>query len=137
MNDEKLNTIEQVKQFLEGSEALKFGGVSIEERYQWIETVLVRFKYSQLKRGEKGVIRRYIEKVSGYSRAQVCRLIRHYNQQGRLMKAQQKRRRFPKKYTLADVALLARTDELHEYLSGQLGVCPSKFYANLLSHTKC
>jgi len=118
MNDEKFNTIEQVKQFLEGSEALEFGGVSIEERYQWIETVLVRFKYSQLKRVEKGVIRRYIEKVSGYSRAQVCRLIRHYNQQGRLRKAQQKRRRFPKKYTLADVALLARTDELHEYLSG-------------------
>ena len=28
MNDEKLNTVEQVKQFLEGSEALKFGGIS-------------------------------------------------------------------------------------------------------------
>ena len=60
MNDEKLNTVEQVKQFLEGSEALKFGGISLEERYRWIETVLVRFKYSQLRRDEKGVIRRYI-----------------------------------------------------------------------------
>ena len=45
MNDEELRTIEQVKQFLAGSEALTFGGVSIEERYRWIETVLVRFKY--------------------------------------------------------------------------------------------
>ncbi len=53
MNDEELQTIEQVKQFLEGSEALKFGGVSIEERYWWIENVLARFKYSQL-RGMKG-----------------------------------------------------------------------------------
>ena len=87
MNDEKLNTIEQVKQFLEGSEALKFGGVSIEERYQWIEAVLVRFKYSRLRRVEKGVLRRYIEKVSGYSRAQVCRLIRQCNQRGRLGRA--------------------------------------------------
>ncbi len=118
MNDEGLQTIEQVKHFLEGSEALKFGGVSIEERYQWIETVLVRFKYPQLRRVEKGVIRRYIEKVSGYSRAQVCRLIGQYNQQGRLRKAHCKRHRFTSRYTLADIALLARTDELHDYLSG-------------------
>ena len=118
MNDEKLNTVEQVKQFLEGSDALEFEGVSIGERYRWIETVLVRFKYAQLKRVEKGVIRLYIEKVSGYSRAQVTRLIRCYKQQGRLRKTQQKRHRFPTKYTLADIALLARTDELHDYLSG-------------------
>jgi len=118
MNDEKLNTVEQVKQFLEGSEALKFGGISIEERYRWVETVLVRFKYSQLRRDEKGVIRRYIEKVSGYCRAQVSRLISQYNQRGRLRKTHCKRHRFTKRYTLTDIALLARTDELHDYLSG-------------------
>ena len=118
MNDERLQTIEQIKQFLAGSEALDFGGVSVEERYQWIETVLVRFKYYRLKRAEKGVIRRYIEKVSGYSRAQVSRLIREYRKRGQLKKAQYQRHRFPRSYTPADIALLARTDELHDYLSG-------------------
>jgi transposase InsO family protein len=118
MNDERLQTIEQVRQFLAGSEALNFGGVSVEERYQWIQAVLVRFKYCQLKRAEKGVIRRYIEKVSGYYRAQVSRLIREYNQKGQLRKAQYRRHRFPRSYTTADIALLARTDELHDYLSG-------------------
>lgn len=48
MNDERLHTIEQVKQFLAGSEALVFRGASIEERYQWIEAVLVRFRYSPI-----------------------------------------------------------------------------------------
>jgi len=43
MNDEKLTTIEQVKQFLLGSEALRFEGVLKEERYYWIELMLVRF----------------------------------------------------------------------------------------------
>jgi transposase InsO family protein len=118
MNDDELRTIEQVKQFLAGSEILEFEGVSIEERYRWIERVLVRFTYSRLNRGEKGVIRRYIEKVSGYSRAQVCRLIRQFKQEGRLRKADCNRHRFPGKYTLADIALLARTDEVHDYLSG-------------------
>jgi len=118
MNDERLQTMEQVKQFLEGSEALDFGGVSVEERYQWIETVLVRFKYFRLKKAEKGLIRRYIEKVSGYSPAQLSRLIQGYHQRGQLRKAQYRRHRFPSSYTTADIALLARTDELHDYLSG-------------------
>ncbi len=118
MNDERLQTIEQVKQFLEGSEALEFRGVSVEERYQWIETVLVRFSYYGLKKAEKGVIRRYIEKVSGYSRSQVSRLIGKYNRRGGLRKAQYRRHRFPARYTTADIALLARTDELHGYPSG-------------------
>jgi transposase InsO family protein len=35
-----------------------------------------------------------------------------------LRKTNCKRHRFPVKYTLADIALLAKTDELHDYLSG-------------------
>ena len=75
MNDDMLQTIEQVKGFLSGSEGVEFEGVSVEERYRWIEGVLRRFQYYRLKRAEKGVIRAYIEKVAGYSRAQVSRLI--------------------------------------------------------------
>ena len=118
MNDEKLTTIEQVKRFLNGSETLTFEGVSIEEKYRWIESVLARFRYHRLNRAEKGVIRQYLQKVSGYSRAQVCRLIRQYYQHGRLEKADCNRRRFPVKYTQTDIALLAKTDELHDHLSG-------------------
>ena len=54
MNDERLTTIEQVKQFLNGSKTLRFEGVSIEERCRWIESVVVRFTYHRLNRAEKG-----------------------------------------------------------------------------------
>ena len=118
MNDDMLQTIEQVKEFLAGSEGVKFEGVSVEERYRWIEGVLRRFQYYRLKRAEKGVIRAYIEKVAGYSRAQVSRLIGEYKRRGCLRKAQYRRHRFPRRYTPADIAMLARTDELHGYLSG-------------------
>jgi hypothetical protein len=57
MNDERLQTIEQVTRCIEGNKSLDFRGVSVEERYKWIQTVLVRFNYYQLKRAEKGVIR--------------------------------------------------------------------------------
>ena len=118
VNDEKLQTIEQVKQFLEGSAALEFRGLTTEEKYRWIEEVLTRFKYHRLKRDEKGVVRRYIERITGYSRAHVTRLIRKYKQTGRLKKTEDRRHRFPRKYTLSEVELLAKTDELHEWLSG-------------------
>ena len=118
MNDENLQTIEQVKQFLEGSEAVEFRGVTAEEKYRWIKEVLIRFKYHRLKRDEKGVMRRYIERITGYSRAQVSRLIRRYQRTGQLKVTQYRRHRFPRKYTLSEIELLARTDELHDWLSG-------------------
>ena len=40
MNDESLQTIEQVRQFLEGSEAVEFRGLTPKEKYSWIQEVL-------------------------------------------------------------------------------------------------
>jgi len=118
MNDRQLQTVEQVKQFLEGSEALEFRGLTVEEKYKWMEARLVRFSYTRLKKAEKGVIRQYIQKITGYSRAQVSRLIAEYKRTGRLKKTEYRRHRFPRKYTPSEVQLLARTDELHGWLSG-------------------
>jgi transposase InsO family protein len=118
MDDGQLQTVERVRGFLEGNEAVEFRGLTAEEKYCWIEEVLIRFKYHRLKRGEKGVIRRYIEKVTGYSRSQVSRLIAEYKRTGRLRRMQYRRHRFPRKYSPSEIGLLARTDELHGWLSG-------------------
>lgn len=118
MNDDQLQTIEQVNRFLEGTEAVDFKGLTSEEKYRWMKDVLVRFEYHRLKRSEKGVIRRYLERVTGYSRSQVSRLIRRYRQTGHLNRTEYRRYRFRRKYAPWEVGLLARTDELHEWLSG-------------------
>ena len=118
MNDGQLQTVEQVRGFLEGSEEVGFRGLTAKEKYCWIEEVLIRFKYHRLKRAEKGVIRQYIQKVTGYSRSQVSRLIAEYKRTGRLRRMQYRRHRFPRKYTPSEVGLLAMTDELHGWLSG-------------------
>ena len=80
--------------------------------------MLRKFKYHRLKRNGRGILRRYIEKVTGYSRAQVTRLVGRYQKSGRLRVTEYHRHRFPEKYTMAEVALLAKTDELHGWLSG-------------------
>jgi len=92
MNDGQLQTIEQVKQFLEWSEALEFRGLCVEEKYKWTETVLLRFSYLLIKRDEKATIGRHIHKVTGYSRAQISRLIRRCKRTGRLKKREYGRR---------------------------------------------
>jgi hypothetical protein len=60
----------------------------------------------------------YIQKVTGYSRAQVNRLVWRYQQSGKVKPTAYCHHCFPQKYTLAEVALLARTDALHSWLSG-------------------
>jgi hypothetical protein len=118
MNDEKLQTLEQVQCFVEGSQPLEFEGVHNREKYQWIEEVLRKFRYNRLKKEGKGLIRRYLAKVTGYSRAQVARLIGKYQESGKIKVEEYQRHRFPLKYNAAEVSLLARTDELHGWLSG-------------------
>jgi hypothetical protein len=54
VNAEQLQTIQQVNQFLEGSEALEFMGLTAEEKYRWIEDVLIRFRYHVLREMRKG-----------------------------------------------------------------------------------
>jgi len=118
MNDEKLQTLEQVHRFIEGSQPVEFKGVHKKEKYKWIEEVLRKFRYNRLKKDGKGLIRRYIEKVTGYSRAQVARLIAKYQESGKIHGEKYRRYRFPIKYSAAEVSLLAMTDELHNWLSG-------------------
>ena len=118
MDDKQLRTLEQVKQFVDSSQGIEFNGLNLKEKYHWTEEVLRRFKYQWLKKAGKGVIRQYVQKVTGYSRSQVNRLVWRYQQSGRIKPAEYHRHRFPQKYTLAEVALLAVTDGLHGWLSG-------------------
>jgi len=118
MDDKEVRTLEQVKQFLDSSQGIQFSGLNVKEKYLWTEEVLKKFKYQWLKRNGKGILRRYIEKVTGYSRSQVARMVGRYQTSGMLRVTEYRRHRFPEKYTMAEVALLAKTDELHGWLSG-------------------
>lgn len=118
MDDKQIQTLEQIQQFVASSQTIEFKGIDTKEKYQWIEAVLKKFKYQWLKRQGKGILRRYIEKVTGYSRSQVTRLVGRYQESGILKATEYQRHRFPEKYTMAEVGLLAKTDELHGWLSG-------------------
>ncbi len=120
MNEQKLVTLEQLREFLAATEEVDFQGCGQdEERYRHIEAVLRRFGYGSLKRAEKAVVLRYLERTTGYSRQQMTRLVTQYRETGRLKKSwRAPAHGFVRRFTEADVALLAETDSLHNTLSG-------------------
>lgn len=71
MNETQVKTLEQVRQVLEGTQALEFRTAEDddEQRYAWIEQVLRRLGYRQLGRGDRGAVLAYLQRLSGYSRA--------------------------------------------------------------------
>jgi len=118
MDDSEAKDLEQIRAFLAGSGGVRFAGQRREEVYGWVEQTLVRHQYGNLDRVGKGLIRRYVARMTGLSRAQVTRLIAGYRKTGRLQAAAYQRTRFATRYTAADLNLLAYVDKAHGNLSG-------------------
>ena len=92
-----------------GTQALEFRRAEDDEgRYGWIEQVLRRFEYRQLGRANKGAVLAYLQHLSGYSRAQLTRLVsRWMNRKPMVKNYRRPEHAFARRYTGADVALLA------------------------------
>jgi hypothetical protein len=119
MNDEQFGTLKQVQSFNEGSEPLQFGGTSREEKYEWIAATLQRFKYFAVRKKDKSIIKTFLRRMSGFSDAQMTRLIEQKKSVGVIVVRRVKQlHRFARVYTKEDIALLMKTDEAHSRLSG-------------------
>ena len=116
-NLERLNLAE-MQEFIEGSGRVDFIADGREAVYGFIERVLKAQPYRRLSKGQKGVVRRFLVKVTGLSRAQVTRLIAGWRRTRRVKVKAPCRRRFARRYTDQDIVLLATVDAAHEDLSG-------------------
>ena len=112
-----------MRRLLGGSGEVAFQGQGRKEIYAWIQAILVHRKYAECGRRDKGVIRRFLGKMSGLSVPQITRLIRQHVRQGGIAMRPGKRRSFPVKYTAEDVHLLAEVDRAHQRLSGPATRC--------------
>ncbi len=109
---------EAISAFLEASHGIEFAGQNRDEIYGWLKAALVQQEYFRQGRKQRGVLRAYLQKVTGRSLPQITRLIRQYRETGELQSRACQRHRFASKYTDADIALLAEVDRAHERLSG-------------------
>lgn len=125
MNEAQVRTLEQVRQVLAGTQALEFSRAEHDEgRYAWVEQVLRRLGYRQLGRAERGSVLAYLLRLSGYSRAQLTRLVARWVAGKPLVKNYRRpAHAFARRYTAADVALLAEVDRAMCTLSGPATAC--------------
>ena len=78
LQTERIRTLEQVRAFVEGSGPVDIKLADRESAYAFIRRALVRFGYHGAGRAAKGLLRAYLGKATGLSRAQVARLIRRH-----------------------------------------------------------
>lgn len=124
MDESQLRTIEQIEQFLSASAEVAFtthGGDV--ERYAHISRVLKRFDYPRCSRRDRGVLLRYLQHTSDYSRAQITRLVTRWYTNRLADVPLVKRYRAPaapfvRKYTKLDIEHLVEMDKAHEDVCG-------------------
>jgi len=118
MNIKRLQTLQQITDFLHGSSSFEPAPATKTERYQWIEQTLRHFRYASRTKIEKGLLIAYLCRISGYSRQQITRLIRRYRDRGKLTWEVSPSKGFVSRYTTEDLRLLAEIDSLHDTPSG-------------------
>ena len=114
LQTERVRSMDQVRQIALGIEPVEFRLSDRASAYAFIQRTLVQFDYGNLGRSDKGTVKRYLERLSGLSRAQVTRLIGRYREVGHLQDRRSRgpARPFERRYTSRDIRLLAETDAL-------------------------
>lgn len=118
MDDSRLTTIIQLKEFLKGSAKLvvSLADSPLEEKYEFLEKTVKQFVYQKLSKKDKRVVILYLRKITGYKHSQLFRLIERC-QTGNLAKQAYHRIKPHRIYTSDSIKLLEKTDEVHLRLS--------------------
>jgi transposase InsO family protein len=118
MNDKHIVNISQIKEFAKVANIFEFKISNRREKYEWINNILNRFKYFRLDKKDKIVVRKYIMNMTGISKAQLGRLVALKKRTGIMSLSIKRKHCFPRKYNAIDIALLIKTDNAHNRLSG-------------------
>ena len=85
MKLDELKDVGQLREFLEGSQSVAFELPGDKRaKYAVVQSQLVKFRYLALSKGDKGVVIRFLIKLTGYSRQQLTRMIKQYSQAGQV-----------------------------------------------------
>src|SRR6266700_1275657 len=118
MQDPEEMTLEQMKALVESNRAVRFSIDGRQQLYGLMERILTKQRYAERSRQERGVIKRFLSKVTGRSRAQTTRLISQWMEARTIQAKEPVRHKFWAKYSEEDARLLAEVDAALEDMSG-------------------
>jgi hypothetical protein len=111
-------SLSEMENLLSGSGRVKWEPEGIASKYAFIAAVLKAQGYRKLGKRERGVVRRFLAKVTATSRAQLTRLVGRWMKDRKIARKAAQRPSFTVRYRREDIVLLAATDAAHEDLSG-------------------
>ena len=78
LDTHRLQTLDQVREFLDGSEQVDLQPQTRADAYAFVAKTVRRFDYALRGRADKGLLRRFLAKAAGLSRAQITRLLQQH-----------------------------------------------------------
>jgi hypothetical protein len=118
MNNLEQLTLDEMQEFVTNNRHVSWSAIGVESVYEFIERALKAQQYRRLSKGQKGIVKKFLAKVTGLSRAQMTRLVQRWVKTRRIERQPARRASFPRRYTAGDIASLAEVDAAHEDLSG-------------------
>jgi len=112
MNINHIRSLEQVEDFLQKMEEVELETSSKKEVYEWMQKLLFTLRYQTLKKKEKGLVKDFLKKITGYSAVQLKRLLKK-QKHGKLKWAKWQKGTFSAIYNEEDIALLHKVDSAH------------------------
>ena len=121
MNDSRIVSIAQLRDFLKVSREINFVSANRKEKYKWINSTLTKFQYLRLKKQQdKTTVLGYVLKMTGLSKVQLKRLVKKKRETKVISVSENwgKKNIFTVKYGPSDIALLVKVDNAHSRLNG-------------------
>ena len=75
MNDIKVENVAELAHLIKLGKDIEFLGKDRNEVYAWIETTLTKFRYFWETKKNRGIVKRYLITMTGYSEEQIDKLI--------------------------------------------------------------
>lgn len=119
MNHLPTGSICQMEEFLKSNSEIAMEITADKEKYEFIQSVLLKIRYKKLKRPEKRIVQRYLKFLTGYSKGHIKTLISSWKKGLLYFNPVRKRNKFPVKYFASDIARLIDTDVAHGCLNGK------------------
>lgn len=134
MNDNALTSIAQLFALIKAAETLGVESVKRKDDkdavYAWIDTTLRRFRYRKIGKKDRGIVRAYLTRYSGYTASHVDHLIARWKRHAVLRRKKRTQPEFERVYTPADIVLLADVALAYRHQNGKAlkGVCNDMYH---------
>ena len=119
MNDDHIESVAQLTELVKHGKSVKFKSNNKIQTYEWVGKTLGKFRYFSESKKNRGIIKKYMIVMTGYSEGQIDKLIKRKRKFGKVFLSKRTQHTFPKKYGVEDITLLSEVSIATEFPNGK------------------